>query len=142
MLGHMTGILCATLGNNDHNREFGLIVNCPAWLELGSLSKFSTSFEDQLRMIIQHEMAHFRNRGSGVRSETTAHCRGIASVLWRQRKAPTSIEELIRDVQDFPEIAQNDEMKRFVLNGGEAPWRLVRLWLYFFNKHGMESEPK
>jgi hypothetical protein len=139
MLGDLAGFCRASLGNNDHNREFGLILNCPAWLELASHDELQSSFERQLKMTIQHEMAHFRHQNAGIRSETHAHCRGIASVLSRDRP-PTSIEEFHAIVhQDYPEIARNDEMRSLVLDQGQTPWRLVRLWLRLFRKHSAQQ---
>lgn len=131
LLGDLGGFCSATLGNNNHNREFGLILNCPALLELASRDEFQSSFERQLTMIIQHEMAHFRHQTGGSRSETHAHCRGIAAVLSCD-KPLRSLEEFHAIIyQEYPEIAHNDEMKSLVLDD-RAPWRLVRLWLHLF----------
>lgn len=131
-LGDLADFCSASLGNNNHNREFGLILNCPAWLELASREEFKASFERQIAHVVQHEMAHFRHQGRGARSETHAHCRGIASVLPRDIP-PKSIEEFHAIVaQEYPEIAHNDEIKQLVLDRGQTTWRLVRLWLYLF----------
>jgi hypothetical protein len=131
MLGDRADFCSASLGNNDHNREFGLIVNCPAWIELASHEEFQWSFDRQMHMVIQHEMAHFRYQNGGERSEIHAHCRGVASALWRDQ-APTSQEEFVAIVQnDYQEISRNDEIRRLVLNG-QTSWRLVRRWLHLF----------
>ncbi len=72
MLGDRADFCSASLGNNDHNREFGLIVNCPTWIELASHEEFQWSFDRQMHMVIQHEMAHFRYQNGGERSEIHA----------------------------------------------------------------------
>jgi hypothetical protein len=139
MLGDLADFCSASLGHNDHNREFGLILNCPAWLELASHEEFQSSLSRQIQMVVQHEMAHFRHQNDGIRSETHAHCRGISSVLCRE-KPPTSIEQFIAIIHEqFPEITDNDEVRNLVLDKGQTPWRLVRLWLHLFRKHSERS---
>jgi len=140
MIGDHADFCSASLGNNDHNREFGLIINCPAWIELASHEEFQWSFDRQIHIVVQHEMAHFRHQNGGPRSETHAHCRGIASALHRDQN-PSSREEFVAVVQrGYQEISSNDEMRRLVLDNGQASWRLVRLWLYLFRKHGKRNE--
>jgi hypothetical protein len=132
LLGDLADFCSASLGNNKHNRQFGLIINCPAWLELASRSEYQSCFERQLEMVIHHEMAHFKYQGSGIRSETHAHCRGIAAILPRD-KPPKSIEEFREMIgQEYPEIVHNEEMRSLVFDQGQTTWRLVRMWLHLF----------
>jgi hypothetical protein len=138
MLGDLANFCCASLGNNDH--EFGLILNCPAWLQLASHQEFQSSFEQQIEMVVQHEMAHFRHQDGSENSEIIAHCRGIASFFSRQ-DLPTSGNEFILFVRlKFPEITQNHEINSLILEGGEIPWRLVRLWLHLFKRYRERTE--
>lgn len=130
LLGDTGSFTCASLGNNDHNREFGLIINCPAWLELGGRDDLQSLFERQLTRVIHHEMAHFRYQSSDDRAETHAHCRALASVL-PSRNPPQSLEQFHALIaSEYPEVNHNDEMQHLVLGGGQVTWRLVRRWLY------------
>jgi hypothetical protein len=136
MLGDTGTFSSATLGNNDHNREFGLILNCPAWLNLASYPEHQNSFERQIRLVIHHEMAHFSYQVAGSRSELHAHCRGVASVLWSENKLPRSAEEFVALIgQGYPEIAQNNEIEQLILKEPKAPWRIIRLWLFLFTRY-------
>lgn len=135
LLGDLGELCSASLGSNNHNREFGLIWNCPAWLKLASHDQFQSSFERQVTNVVQHEMAHFKYPTNNHRSETLAHCRGIASLL-SLGEVPKSLKELHEIVgQKYPEISNNDEMKTLVLDGDQATWRLIRLWLHVFHEH-------
>lgn len=135
MLGDGASHCCAILGNNDHDRRFGLIMNCPAWIELASYPEYQDTFEKQLRMVIQHEMAHFLHQGGNQRTETHAHCRGIATAF-RDMPMPSDREDFLALIQsDHPEISNNQEMRDLVLQGGEASWRLVRRWINNFKRH-------
>jgi hypothetical protein len=71
----------ATLCSDEGHGHVMLIVNCPAWLHIASVAEYQAGFERHVTMVIQHEMAHFRWGKRDDRSETMAHCRGIASVL-------------------------------------------------------------
>jgi hypothetical protein len=138
MLGDRADFCCASLVNNDNNREFGLIVNCPMWIELASHEEFQWSFDRRMNMVIQHEMAHFRHQNGGERSEIHAHCRGVASVF-RRDQTPDSQESFVAIIhKGYPDITNNDEIRRLVLNG-QASRRLVRLWLHLFKEYGRQS---
>jgi len=135
MLGDRAAHCCASLSNNDHDRKFCLIVNCPAWIELASHPEFQATFEKQLRMVIQHEMAHFVHQGSNPRSETHAHCRGIAAAFARS-PVPTSRSEFLSQIkEEHPEVENNPEMRELILERGEPTWRLVRRWINNFKRH-------
>jgi hypothetical protein len=49
LLGDTGTFVSATLGNNNHNLAFGLIINCPAWIELASDEKNSLQ-DSELKM--------------------------------------------------------------------------------------------
>jgi hypothetical protein len=83
ILGDAASQCCATLGSNDHNLRFGLIVNCPIWMEIAARPEFQHSFEKQLGFVIHHEMAHFRWKNDSPRSETHAHIRALGWLLSR-----------------------------------------------------------
>jgi hypothetical protein len=131
LLGDLGEFCSASLGNNSHDRNFGLILNCPAWLRVASRPEFQGTFERQLVEVVQHEMAHFKYQIKNTRSEILAHCRGIAAMLSLSVPSPSgNLRELI--VSDYPELATNPEIQQFILEGCESNWRLIRIWLQIF----------
>jgi hypothetical protein len=131
-LGVRADFCSATLCSSDNHPEVRLIVNCPAFLHIASDADYQAGFERMVAGIIQHEMAHFRHRKRASRVETFAHCRGIASVLAPEATL-ASPEQLIELIEaEYLEFAQNDEVKRLVLNGDKATWRLIRRWHSMF----------
>ncbi|MGH8095225.1 MAG: hypothetical protein ACREIF_17450 [Chthoniobacterales bacterium] len=131
-IGDVGRFCCARLDSGDDHNEYRLIVNAPAWLEIATLPTVQHEFERQLKSVIQHEMAHFRHSKAGERTETHAHCRGIASVLpgdfcgW----APEDLYALI--LRDYYEFANNGEIRKLVLCGSEVTSRLIRRWQWLF----------
>lgn len=86
ILGDRAQVCCASLGNNDHNRAFGLIVNYPVWIELASHEKYVNSFEKQLGLVIHHEMAHFCHQQTEARSELHAQSCGESKITTPLRR--------------------------------------------------------
>jgi hypothetical protein len=123
----------ATMCTDESHGHVMLIVNCPAFLHIASRVDYQAGFERTLAGIIQHEMAHIRWRNAAARSETHAHCRGIASVLEpdTQLSSAKQLRELIE--AEYLELAQNDEIRDLLLNGQQATWRLSRRWHCLFN---------
>jgi len=139
MLGDLANACCATLGNNDHNLEFGLIFNCPIWIELASHDEYVSSFEKQIGMIIHHEMAHFRHQRKDLRSELHAHTRGIAWVL-SSADLPNTKKAAIEVMQrEHSDIWQNEEIRYLFTDVGESGWRLLKLWIHYFKKYGAQQ---
>lgn len=133
-LASRTEFCSATLFSDDSHGHVELRVNCPAFLHIASVDSYHVGFERTLAGIIQHEMAHFRYQKDGPRVETFAHCRGIGSVLATDKRL-TSAQQLNELIEtEHKELAQNDEIKSLILNGGKATWRLVRRWQSLFDK--------
>jgi hypothetical protein len=140
ILGDRASVCCATLGNNDHNLQFGLIINCPIWVELASHDEYAETFEKQLGVVVHHEMAHFQHQKTGARAELHAHIRGLAWVL-SAGQLPTTRDSAIQHLeQEHSDIWQNPEAKLLFLEGGEPAWRLLRLWIHYYHKHKPRSE--
>jgi hypothetical protein len=118
----------ATLGSNDHNQEFALMINAPAWLQLASMPEHFECFCRQLRMVIHHEMAHFRYKKANLRTEQIAHCRGIASLI-PIAQFPKNADDLLTTLTHlFPEVLANDECKQLLSERPDAAARLIRIW--------------
>ena len=134
LIADLANPCCASLGNNDHNLQFGLVINFPVWIELASHDEHAESFEKQLGHVIHHEMAHFRHQHEGFRSEMHAHIRGLAWVL-RDLDLPTTKDTAMQIIESrHRDIWANPELQRAILEGGEVAWRLLRLWLHYYKK--------
>jgi len=132
VLGVRANFCCATLFSSDEHSDVMLIVNCPAFLHIAANADYQAGFERTVAGIIQHEMAHFRHRKAGLRGETFAHCRGIASVLAPEAEVSSAeqLKELIE--AEYLEFAKNDEIQSLILNGDKPTWRLIRRWHAMF----------
>jgi hypothetical protein len=146
-LGVRADFSSATFFSGDDHQDVMLVVNCPAFLHIASAAHYRAGFERTIASIIQHEMAHFRHRKGSPRAETFAHSRGIGSVLAPEVEL-TSAQQLVKLIEtDYLELAQNDEIKRLVLNGDKSTWRLVRRWQSMFkaarsSEHSSDWLPK
>jgi hypothetical protein len=131
-LGVRADFCSATFFSDDGHQDVMFIVNCPAFLHIASVADYQAGFERTVASIIQHEMAHFRHPKDGPRVETFAHCRGIASVLASDADLASAeqLKELIE--AKYLEFAQNDEIKRLILQSDKLTWRLIRLWQSMF----------
>jgi hypothetical protein len=132
---HKTAL--ASLGNNDHDHRFGLIVNCPLWLQLAMDDQWAATFEKQLGVVIHHEMGHFRHQQNGIRSEFLAHSRSVGWALSASAMPPSREAAVACLETAHPDVWYNDEVRRLFAEQGEAAWRLVRLWGNLFQKHGL-----
>jgi hypothetical protein len=138
MIGDTASFTCATLGNNDHNLAFGLILNSPAWIQLASFEEYADSFEKQLGLVLHHEMAHFRHQQTGSRSELHAHIRALGWLL-STTELPAGKEATIALIErDHGEIWQNQELRNLFLQAGEAGWRLLKLWIRLYKRSMVE----
>jgi hypothetical protein len=118
----------ATLGSNDHNQQFALMINGPAWMQLASMPEHFESFYRQLRMVIHHEMAHIRYKKANLRTEQIAHCRGIASLI-PIAQFPKNADDLLTALKHlFPEVLANDECRQLLSERPDAAARLIRIW--------------
>jgi hypothetical protein len=125
-LAALSDVCCGRLGSNDHNCDYGLYLNVPIWIPLAIVPQFNDSFARQLRMVIHHEMGHFRWRGGALRAEHIAHARGVAALNDRDWPgSPTILQALLQ--KDYPEAWSNEEIRSLVLDtrGGA---RLIRAW--------------
>jgi hypothetical protein len=139
LLGDTASFTSATLGSNNHNLAFGLILNCPGWITLASHNQYADSFERQLGMVIHHEMAHFRHQQSGSRAELHAHIRGLAWVL-SSTELPGSKEAAVALLeQNHWDVWQNEEVQKLFVEGGESAWRLLRLWISLYKAHSDQA---
>jgi hypothetical protein len=140
MLGDLHSPCCAFLGNNDHDLRFGIIVNCPVWIELASHEEHTASFEKQLGMVIHHEMAHFLHQKDGAVSEMHGHARGVAWVLASSKEPPQSADEAMTILaNEHFDVWHNPEVRALFVDRGQAGWRLVRLWMNHLKAAGVSS---
>jgi hypothetical protein len=132
-LGDLGEFCSASLGSNNHDRSFGLILNCPAWIKLVARSEHQQSFEKQIVEVVQHEMAHFKYPENGSRSETLAHSRGAAAMLSIDNVANTdTLLEVLTD--QYPELSSNPEINEILRPDNLPVHRLIRLWLNIFRQ--------
>ena len=125
-LAALSDVCCCRLGSNDHDCDYGLYLNVPIWIPLAVVPQFSDSFARQLRMVIHHEMGHFRWRGGVLRAEHIAHARGVAVLSDREWPAsPTILQALLE--KEHPEAWSNEEIRSLVL-GTRGGTRLIRAW--------------
>jgi hypothetical protein len=116
----------AQLGSNNEDLNYGLSINAPYWVPIGTRPEFQDFFERQLRMVVHHEMGHFRWFGRGIRDEYVAHARAVGSHMddgW-----PTDREGILRRLESDTSLAwKNDEIRRMMetTKGGA---RLARAW--------------
>lgn len=119
-------VCCARLGSNDHNCDYGLYLNVPIWIPLGVEPQFCGSFARQIRMVLHHEMGHFRWRGGSLRAEHIAHARGVAALRdGKWPSCPIALQAVLES--EYPEAWHNEEIRSLVMEtrGGA---RLIRAW--------------
>lgn len=142
LLGVRADFCSATFYCGEDHQDAILIVNCPAFLHIASDAEYQAGFERTVASIIQHEMAHFRYRKDSPRAETFAHCRGIASVLGPEAVL-ASAQQLVELIEtEYPEFAQNDDIKSLILKGGKPTWRLIRRWQSMFKAARSSEESR
>jgi hypothetical protein len=124
-IGDLRKVACAELGTDDHHLNARLALNAPAWFPIATHPSYVNTFERQLRMVVHHELAHFRWHKSGIRDEYMAHARGVAAL--RDVEWPKAQSDIVRLLEsEYKEAWANDEIRAMVST--PAGCRLVRFW--------------
>jgi len=114
------------LRSDDSHRGYQLVLNFPYFVQLAVIPQFHSAFVRNIRMVIHHEMGHFRFKGGSLRAELVAHARGVAALF--DEPTPANAEELQRMIlRVCPEVWNNEEIRELVTNTEGGP-RLVRAW--------------
>ncbi len=120
------GDFSAQLRSDDAHCDYQLVFNFPGFVQLAVIPQFRGAFIRAIRMVMHHEMGHFRFSGGSLRAEFVAHARGVAALL--DGPMPGNAEDLQNLIlRECPEIWRNDEIRELVANTKAGP-RLVRAW--------------
>lgn len=114
------------LRSDDSHCDYQLVFNFPYFVQLAVISQFRGAFIRNIRMVMHHEMGHFRFKGGSLRAELVAHARGVAALF--DEPTPANAQELQEMIlRVCPETWNNEEIRELVTNtkGGS---RLVRAW--------------
>ena len=123
LLADMAQPASASLGNNDHDFKFRLFINCPTWISVASVNEYADSFEKQLGVVIQHEMAHFRHQKTELDSEFAAHSRGVAWALSKDDLPPTKDATIELLQEKHPDVWYNNEVKLLFSQKDQSAYR-------------------
>jgi hypothetical protein len=114
------------LRSDDTHCDYQLVFNFPYFVQLAVIPQFRGAFVRNIRMVMHHEMGHFRFSGGSLRAELVAHARGVAALV--DDLMPGNSEDLKSVIlSECPEIWNNDEIRELVTNTKGGP-RLVRAW--------------
>lgn len=125
-LGAFCEVVSGRCDRSDRHCDYRISLNAPTWILLAASERAREWFAGQIRMILHHEMGHFRWQGSYLRAEHVAHARGIARLLAGDvPKSPSLIGEMLE--AQCPGAWNNPEIRSLIgeTKGGA---RLVHAW--------------
>lgn len=125
-LSDLSDFAQARLGSNNEDLNYGLYINVPAWIPIATRSDLQDSFERQLRMVIHHEMGHFRWFGRGIRDEYLAHARAVGSLM--EDDWPVDRDGIVRWLEADRSFALKHDEIRALIETTKGGVRLARAW--------------